>query len=261
MKSSSLAPTIAPPTGQGDARLRLAVVLASPAPTGAIVHVQIQGGTEVFHLPYPGGYVPQPGDLVQVLSIGSGSTETATVLHPVAGHSGNRVLNGQMAVGDADFGVAPLHWTHYRASGPVDIVVTGGLWIGDRLPVMVFGGNTALASDNYAVSAPFPVKPGEQYELSSVGYVEASDPSLTASIVATWFNSAEGVYPDDTVSGDITAQSAVVDESLSPQFSLQGTVTVPANTVFMRVAVRIQQAAGAGAGYVMYWRSVYAYKA
>lgn len=258
LMAGSVAPAVNPPTKQGgEARLRQGVVQASPVATADTVYVRIQDGTEVFPLPYPAGYVPLAGDVVQVLSIGAGSTETATVLYPVAGRSGNRVLNSAFVLGDFDFVGLPPYWTHYRAAGPTDITVSGTI-SGDSVhTVLLFSGSTTLASDNYAYSAPIRVAQGEQHELSATLEVRAADPQITISLLAQWYTGPAGVYPDDIVSADTLASGQTIGTGNG---ALVGTVTVPTDVSYMRVAVRIQQGVGSGVGYDAFWRAVLAYR-
>lgn len=259
MATSPVASAVAPPVSQGEARLRQAVVQASPVPTADTVYVLIQGGAEVMGLPYPAGYVPFAGDVVQVLSISAGATETAMVIAPVAGRSGNRILNAAFTVlGAITSGQPPDHWTHFRNTGPTTVIATGQPVDAYEDPVLTIGGSSTLASDNYVYSAAIPVVEGQQYQLSAVGNVQIADPDVTCSILAMWFASATAVYPN-TAASDTQAATVTPNEAVDPDFVITGTVTVPAGVTHMRVSVRVVQGATA-VGYVTYWLGTHGYR-
>ena len=250
----AVAAALNPPLSQGEARLRQGVVQASPVPTADTVYVKIQDGSGVFPLPYPAGYVPLADDVVYVLSIGSGATETGIVVMAAAGRSGNRVLNPSFDT-VADLGTVPDNWNHYAAIGTI-IVISGGNFDLNETPslVMVSG---AAASDSYESSAAIPVTPGEQYELAYIVRMQTGNPNPAASLLAMWFASATDLYPA-TVAADTTASSDTLTGPAADNAAGSGIVTVPDGATHMRVGVRIQQ--GAGAGFALSITHVSAYK-
>jgi hypothetical protein len=256
-KPSVLAAAISPPLSQGEARVRLAVVQANPAPTADTVYVMIQGGTEVFALPYPAGYVPLPGDVVEVLSIAAGATETAVVVMALSGRAGNRVLNGDFLVVNPAVGGPPPNWYHHRAAGSAGSTVTGSLFSPHETPLMIMSVSSAGATDNYAYSAPIPVAPGDSYRLDAVGRIDAVDPGCTVELLATWYAAAEHLYPN-TVAADSLADSAIAGAPVDFGIGLNS-ITVPAGARWMRVAVRVIGDAG-GTGVTVHMFSVQAYR-
>ncbi|HET8684970.1 MAG TPA: hypothetical protein VFM54_24320 [Micromonosporaceae bacterium] len=254
-RSTGLAGVLAPAVPASAARLRQAVVQASPVATADTVYVRVQGGGETLALPYPAGYVPLPGDVVMVLSIGAGATETGMVVAPLAGHSGNRVLNQDFSVVSNAFDAVPDTWTHYRAAGPAAITATGELYPAFEKPSLNIEGLTALASDNWVLSAAIPVVPDERYELGYIVEMQ-SGTTITASLLATWYADPAHEYPTTAAADSTIGSQVLVGPALA---SGAGIVTVPAGVAAMRVAVRVEQSAG-GTGYATHWPYVTAFR-
>lgn len=200
------------------------------------------GGTTMevaFDLPFTATAVSPPAAGTVVHLVRQDATWVA--VGRIVGAGSNSVVNGGFE--DQEPGGQPVHWVSYDISGvsSATVVDIDGAPEGD-LAARVF---TGQASDHYLYSDPIPVNTGESWSISAfVGGDYAGGPETgRARIDAMWFANSTDLFP--TVSA---ASTNVADRLNVPQYPpfqvLSGTVTVPAATFFMRVALRSTLAAG-----------------
>jgi len=233
-------PADASPTAVSNARLRVGTVQSSPAPQADYIWVAVDG--TVVPAAYFTGYVPIPGDRVIVTQDGT----DWFVLGGKSGFAGNLVLNPDFSVNPrmqitAD--LPPWNWYHHRASGPATSIVIAGINPVTSEPVMAMILNSALASDNYAYSAAFPVTPGQAYSVNAGVEVQSSGATLTVTLRVAWLAAPADAYP--TFLSETVIES--IDTSLGNNAGWLGsatTATAPAGATYARVAIRSQMAAG-----------------
>jgi len=223
------------------------VVLATP--NSMFVDV---GGTTMevaFDLPFTSTAVSPPAAGTVVHLIRQDATWVA--VGRIVGAGSNSVVNGSFE--DSEPGGQPVHWISYDISG----VSTATVVDIDNAPEGDFAARvyTAQASDHYLYSDPIPVNTGESWSISAFvgGDYAGGAQTGRARIDAMWFANATDLFP--TVSA---ASINVADRLNVPQYPpfqvLAGSVTVPAATFFMRVALRSTLAAGQA----LVWDSVIA---
>jgi hypothetical protein len=216
------------------------VVLATPN----TMFVNVAGTTmEVAFLgTFTGAAIvpPAAGTVVQLVR----QDASWVALGPIIGTGSNALTapaNPGFELGPV--GGQPAQWNVADISGLSTAIVVD---IADApegdLAARVYSGQ---ASDHYLYSAPIPVNTGDVWSLSAfVGGDYAGGPATArARIDAMWFANSTDLYP--TVSQPSTNVADLLNVPQYPPFRvLSGTVTVPAATFFMRVALRSTLAAG-----------------
>ena len=227
------------PTAPTNARMRLGVVQASPAPQADYVWVMVDGAP--IQAAYFTNYVPITNDRVTVTQDGT----DWFVLGGKSGASGNLVVNGDFMVHpqpQLTTSLPPYMWGHYRAAGSAASVVSAGLSSVYQKPVMFIAVNSASASDNYAYSAAFPVTPGDLLYVDASGSSSSSGGvTLTTTLRVGWFIDGQSVYPNFISETVVQTNSTTTSSS----WWLTGTATAPAGAAYARVAIRANQNAGA----------------
>lgn len=225
------------------------VVLATPN----TMFVDI-GGTTVetaFLGTFTGASIvpPAAGTVVQVVR----QDASWVALGPIIGVGSNAVANPSFE--DGPLGGQPVHWQVYDITGSSTAIVVDieNAPEGD-LAARVF---SASAADHYLYSDPIPVNTGESWSIAAFvgGDYGGGAATARARIDAMWFANDTNLFPT------VSAASTNVDDLLNvPQYPpfqvLSGSVTVPAATFFMRVALRSTLAAGQA----LVWDSVSARK-
>lgn len=228
--------------------VRTAVVQADPPPTASAVTVLIDGG-DTHRLPYQTGYVPVPGDRVNVLLLsGSGAALSGIVLGGQAGQTGNLVINGDFTrIPPASaVNTMPYLWGQYRVSGSTTAIYSLPLPAFMR-PVMRFDSVSETAGENYAYTAPFSVVPGETINAEMlVKYDIFGTVTLNADLRLAWFANDTSVYPSQI--SDIAIATYTPFTSSGDAY-YQGSATVPSGANFARVAVRVQHTCTGGSFY------------
>ncbi len=239
---------INPPNPPAQSSLRVGTVLDSPPATAQTVWVRVFEGGDPVELPYLAGYVPVPGDQVNVLLLG-GATAAGIVLGGRAGQSGNLVVNGRFQEAPqfpqpASTDV-PYHWTLWTASGQAAIVA--GSYDGNGLRrVLLCQSLAGGAGDNYVISAPFSCEPGETLFADAISdFVTLAGglgpTTVTEELLVLWFDSRDKAYPN-VVSQDLIA--TVSDNADLDGVWLGGSATAPPGATFARVAFRVTQSGG-----------------
>lgn len=234
---SSPVPMLAPSAGVFTESRIGTVVLATPNS----MFVSVGGTTmEVAFLgTFTGAAIvpPDPGTVVQLVR----QDASWVALGPIFGAGSNAVVNGSFE--DGPVGAQPNQWQVADISGSSTAIVVD---IEDApegdLAARVF---SAQASDHYLYSAPIAVNTGESWSLSAFvgGDYAGGAQTARARIDAMWFANATDLFP--TVSQPSTNVADLLNVPQYPPFQvLSGSVTVPAATFFMRVAVRSTLAAG-----------------
>ena len=213
------------------------VTLATP--NSMFVNV---GGTVLevaFLLPFTATAVAPPpvGAVVQLIRQDASWVAAGRIV----GAGSNAVVNPSFE--DSPPGAQPVHWQVFDISGSstalvVDIVDPPE---GD-FAARVF---SASAADHYLYSDPIPVNTGESWSLSAFtgGDYAGGPETARARIDAMWFATATDLFP--TVSSAVINVADLLNVPQYPPFQvLAGSVTVPAATFFMRVALRSTLAAG-----------------
>lgn len=228
--------------------VRTGIVQADPPPTATLVTVQIDGG-DTHRLPFQTGYVPVPGDRVNVLLLsGSGASLSGIVLGGQAGQTGNLVVNGdfQRIPPASAVNTMPYLWGQYRVSGSTTVIYSLPLPAFMR-PVMRFDSVSETAGENYAYSAPFAVKPGETINAEMLVQFDIfGTVSLDADLRLAWFANDTSVYPSQI--SDI-AIATYTPFTSSGNAYYQGSATAPAGTGYARVAVHVQHTGTGGSFY------------
>jgi hypothetical protein len=172
---------------------------------------------------------PILGDLVVVLR----QDASWTVLGKVAGAGANQVLNPSFEISTT--GDFPDDWFVAQLTGTSVVSVQQFADAPDGENIVLVTTDSATAT-HYLYSSPIPVETGQQWAVSA--YV-GGDGALTAdaALFGLWFANATNLYP--TTSAADTSIATLNNVPQSPPFqTLSGTVTVPAATTHMRVAVR-----------------------
>jgi hypothetical protein len=172
---------------------------------------------------------PVLGDLVVVLV----QDASWTVIGRVAGAGANQVDNPSFEI--VTTGDFPDGWFSADLTGTSVVFVEEMDNAPDGENVALVSTDSASAS-HYLYSSPISVAPGEQWAVSA--YV-GGDIALTAdaALYGLWFANATDLYP--TTSAADTSIATLNNVPQSPPFqTLSGTVTVPAATTHMRVALR-----------------------
>lgn len=244
--TGALAKQINSPTQPAQPGLHVAIVLGDPPPTATRVTVRIFDDDDPVELPYQAGYTPVPGDQVNVLLLG-GATQSGIVLGGRAGQAGNLVPNsdfGRHAQPQIAATKPPYLWAAHTASGQV-ATVAGAFSSEYQRHMMLMAINTGTAGDNYAYSAAIPVTPAETLYVDAVADALCFAPSpttLTTRLVVGWFATASAVWPHQLSETEVA--SVVTDFAGGDPFWLTGSVTVPADAAFARVAIRASQTSG-----------------
>jgi hypothetical protein len=213
------------------------VVLATP--NSMFVDV---GGTTfevAFDLPFTSTAAspPAPGTNVHLVR----QDATWVAVGRIIGTGSNVMVNGSFE--DSPPGGQPVHWISYDISGSSSATVVD---IADApegdLAARVYSGQ---ASDHYLYSDPIPVNTGDSWSIAAFvgGEYAGGAATARARIDAMWFANATDLFP--TVSAASTNVADLLNVPQYPPFQvLSGSVTVPAATFFMRVALRSTLAAG-----------------
>lgn len=233
--------------------------MSSPLPSGSFTESRIGtvitatpnsmlvdvGGTALdvgFLLPFTATAVSPPaaGTVVQLIR----QDASWVAVGRLVGAGSNAVLNPSFE--DSLAGSQPVNWEAANVSGAavattVDVVDAPD---GD-LVVRVFSGTAGTV--HYLYSAPIPVNTGEVWSLSAaVGgdYGGASSETADAALVGLWFANDTNLYPTTSAADTVATGGTLADVPQFPPFrAIAGTVTVPAATFFMRVALRSTLAA------------------
>lgn len=213
------------------------VVLATPN----TMFVDV-GGTTIevgFILPFTSTAVSPPaaGTIVHLVR----QDASWVAMGRLVGVGSNSVVNPSFE--DSEPGAQPTHWYVVDISGASTAIVAdiNGAPDGD-FAARVYSGQ---ASDHYLYSEPIPVNTGEQWSIAAFvgGDYGGGAQTARARIDAMWFANATDLFP--TVSQPSTNVADRLNVPQYPPFqTLSGTVTVPATTFFMRVALRSTLAAG-----------------
>lgn len=192
-------------------------------------------GDTVIRAAYVRQSEPKVNDVVGVVRQGASWLVVGT--SSVSG--GNSVLNSSFETSGT--GGVPPEWTLYNitnTSTSTDVADAKAVDGSSILEVAPRGNFSAIS---YTYSNPITVAQSEVWELSCYTWAvyspgsagQVSDPAL----YALWFGNASDIYP--TTSSADTSVAAVSDLAQSDTpVVLRGTVTVPAATTFMRVALR-----------------------
>lgn len=249
--TGQLGEQVNPPNPAAQPALRIGTVLDSPPVTSTTVWVEIFEGGDPVELPFQSGYVPVPGDLVNVLLLGGANT-AGIVLGGRAGQSGNLVLNGDFTrIRALQGGVVPAGpphlWGQYLASGTGQVVAL--LQPDHQMPMLGMFDNAASGTQ-YAYSAPFPVTPGETIKGDMVfDLVHVPTCSVTISLMVGWFNDRRTTWPAQLSESTLMASSAL---TFSTKQLLSGSAVAPALSSFARVAVKCVHTASGGGQYSAY---------
>lgn len=180
---------------------------------------------------------PPAGTVVQVMRQDMSWVAVGRIL----GAGINSVLNPSFE--DSEPGSPPANWQMADVSGASFVMVKDVV----NAPEGDFAARVQSdqSSVHYLYSAPIAVNVGDQWSLGAFvggdygGGVETADASLDA----LWFANDTNLYP--TTSAAASTAATRVDVPQYPPFqTLSGTVTVPAATFFMRVALKSTLAAG-----------------
>jgi hypothetical protein len=200
------------------------------------------GGTVIevaFIVPFTNAAVlpPARGTIVQLVR----QDASWVAIGRLVGAGSNAVVNPSFEASPA--GGQPAGWVSYDVSGAsvATVVDIADAPEGD-LAVRVFSGQSSV---HYLYSAPIPVNAGEVWSLSAFagGDYAGGPETADAAIVALWFANSTNLYP--TTSAADTVATVDLDIPQYPPFrSLYQSVTVPAATFYMRVALRSTLAAG-----------------
>ena len=213
------------------------VVLATPN----TMFVDVGGTTmEVgFILPFLSTAVspPAPGTVVHLVR----QDASWVAVGRLVGTGSNLVMNPSFE--DSLPGAQPTLWYVVDISGVSTAIVADipGAPDGDFVARVY----SAQASDHYLYSSPIPVNTGEQWSVAAFvgGDYGGGAQTARARIDVMWFANATDLFP--VVSAASTNAADRLNVPQYPPFqTLYGTVTVPAATFFMRVALRSTLAAG-----------------
>lgn len=246
-----------PNASSGASIVRTGTVLASPAPTGSRVSVQVdRDGPLLPPMPYLASYVPKPGDLVWVLfAVTPGGSLSGLVLGGKAGQSGNLVMNGnfyqapQLVLPSANN--PPYLWERYVASGTGANACQAAHGVFQRLfGALDIAGNNS--GDTRMVHAGFPVVAGETLTFTTFGSASVNA-STTVTIYwrVAWMADDAKAYPD-FISETALANTAALTNTTSP-FYLTNTATVPAGATHARVLVGGNHVSTPGGAYTAYF--------
>lgn len=246
LMAGRVAEEAASPTAAAVTVMRVGTVVASPAPTGTTCYVRIYDGGDAQEMPYQAPYVPVAGDKVNILYTTVGATGTGIVIGGKAGQSGNLVANGDFHAHPQPTLATllpPFLWERFVGSGTPAGVSTV---FSEQRPQMLIGGFTAAASDTYAVSAAFPVTPGEVLAFDAALQASVVPASVTVDLRVGWM-----IGPRDAWAQADSVSLIDTDNDTVPFSSwLTGTATVPAGVAWARVAVRANFVGG-GSGFTV----------
>lgn len=213
------------------------VVLATPN----TMFVDVGGTTmEVgFNLPFTATAVSPPAAGTVVHLVRQDASWVA--VGRLVGAGSNSVVNPSFE--DSLPGSQPTQWQVADISGSSTAIVSdiNGAPDGDFVARVY----SAQASDHYLYSAPIPVNTGDQWSVAAFvgGDYGGLPQTARARIDVMWFANATDLFP--TVSAPSTNAADRLNVPQYPPFqTLFGTVTVPAATFFLRVALRSTLAAG-----------------
>lgn len=221
-------------------RSRIGTVVQA-TPNSMLVDV---GGTTLdvaFVLPFTAAAVSPPavGTVVQLIQ----QDATWTCIGRLVGAGSNAVLNPGFE--ESAPGSEPIRWFTADVSGVsvATVVDVPDSPEGD-LAVRVYSGQSSV---HYLYSSPIPVNAGDIWSISAaVGgeYGGASLETADAALVGLWFANDTNLYPTTSSADTVATGGTSTDVPQHPPYrTIAGTLTVPAATPFMRIALRSTLAA------------------
>lgn len=208
-------------------------VVALATPNSLLVDVGGERIDVAFLIPFVTAPVAPPavGSVVQLIR----QDATWICTGRLVGAGSNSVLNPGFE--DSAPGSEPIDWFTANAAGSAVATV----YDAPNTPDGDFVARVYAASSATHVlySSPIPVNAGEQWSLSAFvgGEYNGGPETADAGLIALWFANATDLYPTTSAADSIAATSADIPTA-PPYRSIAGTVTVPAASPFMRVALR-----------------------
>lgn len=248
LMAGSLARAVASPTGPAQSTIRVGTVVASPAPTGDVVWVQLDDDGDAHDLPYLSSYIPVAGDEVMVLFLSAPGAMQGLVLGGRSGQAGNLVVNGSMArhpTPTVTGATPPYGWQISNVSGNTAVHGTILSSVYQR-PVMMVASTSGSAADNVAYSAAFAIAPEETIAVDVVFQASTVPASVTVTAKIAWLAGADDQW-DQALS---TTTIASDNDTVPFGSALSGSATAPTSAAYARVGVEVGFV-GAGSGYTV----------